>query len=129
FYRVSTLGGELVSGFAELPMWHGRIPSRPPYAALVDFYDDEFRGQPVRVAVLLQPVASPTGRGMAVIQVAETLELRRTLALQILQTTLARQALLALVVALIVGLVVQSAVRPVRRLSEQLQTRPEDDLR
>ena len=39
-----------------------------------------FRGQPVRVAVLLQPVASERGRGMAVIQVAETLELRRTLA-------------------------------------------------
>lgn len=129
FYRVSTLRGELVSGFAELPAWHGRIPARPPYAALVDFYDDEFRGQPVRVAVLLQPVASPTGRGMAVIQVAETLELRRTLALQILQATLARQALLALVVALIVGLVVQRAVQPVRQLSEQLQTRPEEDLR
>ncbi len=129
FYRVSTLSGELVSGFAELPAWHGRIPARPPYAALVDFYDDEFRGQPVRVAVLLQPVASPTGRGMAVIQVAETLELRRTLALQILQATLARQALLALVVALIVGLVVQRAVQPVRQLSEQLQTRPEEDLR
>ncbi|AVS84976.1 sensor histidine kinase [Paracidovorax avenae] len=129
FYRVSDLQGGLVSGFAELPFWHGRIPARPPYAALVDFYDDEFRGQPVRVAVLLQPVASPTGRGMAVIQVAETLELRRTLALQILQATLARQALLALVVALIVALVVQWAVRPVRQLSDQLQTRPEDDLR
>ncbi|WP_454706637.1 sensor histidine kinase N-terminal domain-containing protein, partial [Delftia acidovorans] len=57
FYRVSTLDGEMVSGFGELPMWHGVIPQRPPYAALVDFYDAQFRGRPVRMAVLLQPVA------------------------------------------------------------------------
>ncbi|RYF07104.1 MAG: sensor histidine kinase [Comamonadaceae bacterium] len=128
FYRVSNLHGELVSGFAELPIWRGSIPARPPYAALVDFYDDEFRGQPVRVAVLLQPVASATGRGMAVIQVAETLELRQALALQILWNTLARQALLVGVIALIVVAVVQRATRPVRQLSDHLQQRPENDL-
>ena len=43
-------------------------------------YYDHYLGQPVRVAVLLQPVAGAGGRGMATIQVAETLELRRTLA-------------------------------------------------
>lgn len=128
FYRVSTLDGELISGFDELPMWHGHIPQRPPYAALVDFYDDNFRDQPVRVAVLLQPVASASGRGMAVIQVAETLELRETLALQILRDTLIRQVLLVLVVALIVVVVVQRATRPVRQLSHDLSTRAQGDL-
>lgn len=128
FYRVSTLDGELISGFAELPVWHGKIPQRPPYAALVDFYDDEFRGHPVRVAVLLQPVASASGRGMAVIQVAETLELRESLALQILRDTLIRQALLVLVVALIVIIVVQRATRPIRQLSQDLQERAQGDL-
>ena len=29
FYRVSTLKGEMVSGFEDLPMWHGSIPARP----------------------------------------------------------------------------------------------------
>jgi hypothetical protein len=57
-----------------------QIPDKPPYAALVDFYDAPVSRPPVRVAVLLQPVASANGRGMAVIQVAETLELRQTLA-------------------------------------------------
>jgi two-component system sensor histidine kinase TctE len=37
FYRVSSLNGEMVSGFAELPFWRGKLPQRPPYAALVDF--------------------------------------------------------------------------------------------
>lgn len=128
FYRVSALDGKLISGFGELPMWVGKIPQRPPYAALVDFYDDEFRGQPVRVAVLLQPVSSANGRGMAVIQVAETLELRQSLALQILRDTLIRQALLVLVVALIVIIVVQRATKPIRQLSEDLQQRAQGDL-
>ncbi|WP_427911768.1 sensor histidine kinase [Ramlibacter sp. MMS24-I3-19] len=128
FYRVSNLHGELVSGFADLPVWHGSIPARPPYAALVQFYDDRFRGDDVRVAALLQPVATPRGRGMAVVQVAETLELRRGAARQILLDALWRQGLLVLVIALVVVVVVQRAIRPVRGLSEQLQARREGDL-
>jgi two-component system sensor histidine kinase TctE len=128
FYRVSSLSGALVSGFPELPFWQGRIPARPPYSALVDFYDDVFMGDDVRVAVLLQPVASAKGRAMAVIQVAETLELRKTLARKILFDTLWRQALLLAVIALVAVVVVQRATRPVRRLSAELQARPEGDL-
>lgn len=128
FYRVSNLHGELVSGFADLPVWRGQIPARPPYAALVQFYDDRFRGDDVRVAALLQPVATSRGRGMAVVQVAETLELRRGAARQILLDTLWRQALLVLVIALVVVVVVQRAIRPVRQLSDELQGRREGDL-
>jgi two-component system, OmpR family, sensor histidine kinase TctE len=128
FYRVSSLQGEMISGFAELPVWRGKIPVHPPYSALVDFYDDVFRGQKVRVAVLLQPVASATGRSMAVVQVAETLQLRETLAQKILFGTLWRQALLVAVIALVAVVVVQRATRPVRRLSAELQARPEGDL-
>ncbi|MGZ5269639.1 MAG: sensor histidine kinase [Ramlibacter sp.] len=128
FYRVSSLHGELVSGFGDLPFWRGEIPARPPYAALVDFYDDRFRGDDVRVAVLLQPVAGARGRGMAVVQVAETLELRRGVARQILLDTLWRQCLLVLVIALVVVAVVQRATRPVRQLSARLQARREGDL-
>ncbi len=128
FYRVSSLQGEMVSGYAELPFWHGKIPVKPTYSALVDFYDDTVHGEPVRVAVLLQPVATDDGRGMAVVQVAETLELRHTLARQILLDTLWRQAGLVAVIALLVVLVVQRATRPVRQLSYALQARPEGDL-
>ncbi|MEO7938436.1 MAG: sensor histidine kinase, partial [Burkholderiaceae bacterium] len=112
----------------DLPLWQGRLPDRGPYAALVDFYDDRVRGDAVRVAVLLQPVASRTGLGMATIQVAETLELRQTLARQILFDTLLRQSLLAAVIALVVVLVVQRATRPVRSLSGLLRAREEGDL-
>ncbi|HVZ43488.1 MAG TPA: sensor histidine kinase [Ramlibacter sp.] len=127
-YRVSDLQGHLVSGYGDLRFWQGTLPTHGPYAALVDFYDDRYADRTVRVAVLLQPVSSANGRAMAVIQVAETLELRRTLAQQILLGTLLRQALLVAVIAVVVVLVVQFVTRPVRHLSRELEARPEGDL-
>ena len=127
-YRISTTRGTLIDGFSDLPTWQGTLPERGPYAALVDFYDDVYRGDPVRVAVLLQPVAMARARVMAVVQVAETLELRRTLARQILIDTLWRQFALVTVIAGVVIVVVQRATQPVRLLSARLQARTEADL-
>jgi two-component system sensor histidine kinase TctE len=128
FFKVSGFQGEMVSGFEDLPTWRGRLPDRSVYAALVDFYDDEFRGDPVRVAVLLQPVAGLAGQGMATIQVAETLELRRTLARQMLVDTLWRQAALLGVIVVVVLGVVGRATRPVPALSAGIKSRDPDDL-
>lgn len=127
-YRISTTQGQLIDGFKDLAVWQGKLPDQGPYAALVDFYDDTYRGDAVRVAVLLQPVAMGKARAMAVVQVAETLELRQTLARQILMDTLLRQAALIAVIALVVLVVVQRATRPIRKLSDHLQARAENDL-
>ena len=128
FYKVSGFNGEMVSGFADLPHWHGKLPDKGPYAALVDFYDDVYQGQPVRVAVLLQPVAGASGLGVATIQVAETLELRQTLARQILIDTIWRQVALLALIAAVVVVVVQRATRPVRSLSARINARSANDL-
>ena len=129
FFRVSGFDGELVSGYEDLPNWRGPLPDQRIYAALVHFHDGAFRGEPVRVAVLLQPVSGHAGQGMATIQVAETLELRQALARQLLIDTLWRQAVLVGLIALVVVFVVDRATRPVRALSAQLEARPEGDLR
>lgn len=128
YYKVTGFDGETVSGFEALPAWHGRLPQKGPYAALVDFYDDSYQGAPVRVAVLLQPVAWASGQGMATIQVAETLELRQTLARSLLVDTLWRQAALVVLIGAVVVFVVQRATRPVRELSQTLSSRAEGDL-
>jgi two-component system sensor histidine kinase TctE len=128
FYKVSGFRGEMVSGFDDLPPPRPAGRERNVYAALVHFYDDSFRSEPVRMAVLLQPVAGALGQGMATIQVAETLELRRTLARTLLAQTLAQQALLVLGIALVVVLVVQRATRPVRELGARIQAREPADL-
>ena len=128
YYRVNGFAGEMVSGFEDLPAVRAILPEQQIYAALVHFYDDSYSGVPVRMAVLLQPVAGAAGSGMATIQVAETLELRETLARQILVDTLWRQAGLVAMIVLVVVLVVQRATRPVRDLSRSLRSRSENDL-
>jgi len=127
-YRVSLSDGTWVDGAQDLAPWQGSIPQQGPYAALVDFYDSQWRGDAVRVAILLQPVASPGSTTMATIQVAETLELRRALAQRILWDTLQRQAILILVIAGIALLVVFRVTRPIQRLSTALDARAPEDL-
>jgi two-component system sensor histidine kinase TctE len=127
-YRISDAQGQWIDGAKDLPQWTGTLPSQGPYAALVDFYDGTFRGDPVRVAVLLHPLAHGSNHAMATVQVAETLELRRALARQILRDTLLRQFLLITVITAVVLLVVHRVTRPVRRLSNALRQREEGDL-
>ncbi len=128
YYQVRGFGGEMVTGYPDLPAPRPAGDGRNVYAALVHFYDELYRGEPVRMAVLLQPVSGTAGQGMATIQVAETLELREQLARELLLHTLWQQALLqALIAAVVIG-VVQRATRPVRELSERLRERPETDL-
>jgi two-component system sensor histidine kinase TctE len=127
-YRISDAQGQWIDGAKDLPQWTGTLPNQGPYAALVDFYDGTFRGDPVRMAVLLHPLARGSDHAMATVQVAETLELRRALARQILRDTLLRQLLLITVITAVVLVVVQRVTRPVRRLSDALHQREEGDL-
>ncbi len=128
YFRVLDAEGRMVSGFEDLPLPPAQLPPQQVYAALVHFYDAEHRGEPVRMAVLLQPVAGVEGQTMATVQVAETLELRRTLARQLLVDTLWRQAALVGLIAVVVWFVVQRVTRPVRALSRHIVERPAGDL-
>ena len=128
YFRVSGFDREMVSGYEDLPpprAWEG---GSGPYAALVNFYDDVYRGEPVRMAVLLQPVAGLAGQGMATVQVAETLELRHALARKVLLDMAWKQGVLIALIAAVVVWVVQRGTQPLRELSRQWQSRPEDDL-
>ncbi len=128
FYKVSGFDAELVAGYSALPPPRPDRGERNVYAALVRFYDDRYLDEPVRMAVLQQPVSGQAGRGMATIQGAETLELRHTLARQLLLETLWLQLAMVLLIALVVVLAVQLATRPVSALSKRLRARPENDL-
>jgi two-component system sensor histidine kinase TctE len=127
-YRVSQTDGSWIDGAQDLHPYLGSIPDQGPYAALIHFYDDVWRGDAVRVAILLQPVSTPEGKGMAHVQVAETLELRHSLAGQILRDTLQRQAALILVITIIALVVVVRVTGPIRAVSKKMDTRAPDDL-
>lgn len=128
YYKVSGFDGEVIAGFDDLPP--PRDDAREPhvYAALVQFYNDSYRGEAVRMAVLRQPVTGVLGQGMAVVQVAETLEVRRTLTHGLLIDTAWRQALLLAVIAVVVFVAVQVLTRPLREMSVTLRRRNPNDL-
>jgi two-component system sensor histidine kinase TctE len=128
YYRISGLKGEFLSGYEDLPAYTRTPPIQSSYAALVDFYDTEYRGDKVRMAALYQPVAGDELRGVALIQVAETQELRQRLARSVLLDTLGREALLIAVVVIVAWVVVTRALRPVNDLRRAVLARGERDL-
>ena len=49
YFKVTGFDGEMVSGFDDLPPPRPAVPAPTVYAALVHFYDDTMRGEPVRM--------------------------------------------------------------------------------
>lgn len=128
FYRVGGLDGGFVSGYDDLPPLPAGVPRTEDYFALARFYDDHYRGEPVRVVALYQPVFDERTRGMALVQVAETLVSREALTRKLMVDTVTRQLLLVALAALVIVVVVRVALRPLGRLRAGLDARPADDL-
>jgi two-component system sensor histidine kinase TctE len=128
YYRVGGLHGETVSGYDDLPPVPKDTPRSELYPALVRFYHADYNGEPVRIAALLQPVYDDSMRGIALIQVGETLDARRALSRRILVNTLWRQALLVLAVATLVWFAVRLVLQPLMHLKQVVETRAIADL-
>jgi two-component system sensor histidine kinase TctE len=94
----------------------------------VRFYHADYNGEQVRIAALLQPVYDDSMRGIALIQVGETLDARRALSRRILFNTLLRQAMLVLAVATLVWFAVRLVLRPLMQLKTVVETRALSDL-
>ncbi|SFM05002.1 sensor histidine kinase [Rugamonas rubra] len=128
YYKVTGIRGETVSGYADLPPVPANVPRSQAYPALVRFYHASYHGQAIRIAALLQPVYDDSMRGIALIQVAETLDARRGLSNQILFDTLLWQAGLLVALALLVWFAVRLVLRPLMRLKLAVETRSLSDL-
>ena len=128
YYKVTGIHGEFVSGYEDLPPVPAGIKRSEIYPALVRFYHATYRDTPVRVAALLQPVYDDTMRGIALIQVGESLEARHVLSRKILLDTLWRQAALVLAVAILSWFAVRFVLRPLTLLTEDVASRSSSDL-
>jgi two-component system sensor histidine kinase TctE len=118
YYRVTGVQGEFVSGYEDLP----DLPRSAAFRCVSragPFFHAEYQGQPVRVAALHQPVYDDQMRGIALVEVAETLDARRGLSRKILIDTLMRQALLVLAVAGLVWLALHFVLQPLLELSQR----------
>lgn len=128
FHRIAGPDGQLLAGFADLPPVPPGLALSPAYPALVHLYDATYQGQPVRVAALHQPVSEPGGSGLALVQVAETLEARTLVTRRLLVNTVVRQLLL---LALATGLIlwaVRRGLAPLDGLRRDAEARSVDDL-
>ncbi|MBE3023131.1 sensor histidine kinase [Janthinobacterium sp. BJB1] len=128
YYKVTGINGELVSGYGDLPPVPKNVPRSQNYPALVRFYHADYHGKPIRIAALLQPVYDDSMRGIALIQVAETLDARRGLSNQILFDTLSWQAAMILVMGALVWFAVRLVLQPLMRLKTEVETRTLSDL-
>lgn len=127
-YRVSDFNGNLLAGDTNLKRW-----DQPMVGGVLISQHDTFvqlnqQRQPVRMVVLRQPIEGSEGRGVAMIQVAETLELRNKIARDLLVSTLLRLFFMLLVIAMVIFSVVNKAVAPLRALKREISQRDENSL-
>ena len=125
YYQIREEGGRVVTGYPDLPDAR-KVPAEP-YS--VQFYDDEFRGRPLRIAMLRLPVHDvPSAQTRVVlVRVGETIEARQALAREILTGSLQQECLLVVLALGIVWLGVARGLRPLNRLSAKVAARAEDD--
>lgn len=128
YYKVTGINGDFVSGYEDLPPLPKNVARSDAYPALVYFYHATYLGEPVRIAALYQPVYDDTMRGIALIQVGESHEARRDLSRQILFDTLLHQATLVLAAAALAWIAVRFVLRPLMRLTADVEARAPTDL-
>lgn len=128
YYKVTGTRGEFVSGYEDLPALPPDVPRSEIYPALVRFYHASYHNQAVRIAALYQPVYDDSMRGIALIQVGETMDARSDLTRKILFSTLWRQGLLVTVAALLVWFAVRFVLRPLMQLKAAVEARATTDL-
>jgi two-component system sensor histidine kinase TctE len=128
YYKVTGIKGETVSGYDDLPAVPANVPRSENYPALVRFYHASYNGQPIRIAALLQPVYDDNMRGIALIQVGETLDARKGLTRKILYDTIAWQASVVLLAGLLVWFAVKLVLRPLMQLKREVESRDVSDL-
>ncbi len=128
YYKVTGIKGETVSGYDDLPAVPGNVPRSENYPALVRFYHANYNGQPIRIAALLQPVYDDNMRGIALIQVGETLDARKGLTRKILFDTIVWQASVVLLAGLLVWFAVKLVLRPLMQLKQEVESRDVSDL-
>ncbi len=128
YYKITGIAGEFISGYGDLPPVPAGTPRSDAYPALVHFYDETYDGHALRVAALHQPIYDGTVRGMALIQVGETLDARNLLTRDILTDSLWRLTLLVVVQALLALFALRLALGPLVRLRQEVERREPTEL-
>lgn len=126
YYLVTGPEHEYITGEPDLP--------RPPQETgeelpdRVRYYDEEYRGRVIRAVALRVPILPGSGRGAAVIHVAERMTVREEFARQIILRMLLPLGLLILLAGLAVWYAVGRGLAPLTALRAEIQNRSHRDL-
>lgn len=129
YYQVLGVWGEYVAGERELPP--------PPYnekpiAGKVSTRAEEYLGRDIRVASLWinaqKTEERKSGDKMVLIQVAETLEKRSTLATEIIAGVMLPQLLMFPLVVLLIWLALIRGTEPIKELEHRIRQRKTEDV-
>jgi two-component system sensor histidine kinase TctE len=125
YFRIARFEGaaetSLMAGNADLPR-----PGEAVLPLMSLVYDADYRGEPLRLVAIRQPVPG-SDTATALVTVGETLGARDHMARVLWVRSLLQQALLGLIVAICVWFGLQRGLRPLLRLREEvLERRPEE---
>jgi two-component system, OmpR family, sensor histidine kinase TctE len=129
YYQVLGVWGEYVAGERELP--HPPYDEKPSLGQVI-IRADEYQGRDIRVASLwvnLQKRADQKpGDKPVLIQVAETLEKRSTLATEIIKGVMLPQLLMLPLVVLLIWIALIRGTEPIKELEQRIRQRKSNDV-
>ena len=124
YFQVLGRRGELLAGESEL-----LVPAEGPAAGtVVRFRDDQVGDEPVRVAWLWLSERRTGDDSEALVQVAETLGKRSTLATEIIKGVILPQFVILPLAVVLVWFALSRGIRPLARLQLRIRKRESTDL-
>ena len=124
YYQVLGARGEFLSGEADLPL---PPAENKPVNGEVRLREDVMRGEDVRVAYTWVDIDVP-GAHPLLVQVAETLEKRKTLATEIVKGVMVPQFVTLPLAVLLVWLALVRGIKPLAQLEKRIRARKPDDM-
>jgi two-component system sensor histidine kinase TctE len=125
YYQVRHSNGELLGGDRDLPP--PPLQESPPIDGEVRLREDVMLGQEVRVAYTWTTIDTPKPQ-LLLVQVAETLEKRKTLATEIVKGVMVPQFVTLPLAVLLVWLALVRGIRPLAQLERRIRARKADDM-
>ena len=128
YYQVMGTRGEFLSGQADLP---APPDEEKPYDGEVRLREDVVQGGDVRVAytwIRVDVKDSVPPPQPVLVQVAETLEKRKTLAREIVKGTMVPQFVTLPLAVLLVWLALVRGIKPLAQLEKRIRARKPDDM-
>jgi two-component system sensor histidine kinase TctE len=118
FYRATSEGDVLLTGYYDLP-----LPPRRPRSEEAAYFDAELRDRPIHVVAYSQPLFMASHSGSVLVEVGQTLEGRDAMAREIWYAAVRRHLLLVVLVAVLLGLGLRRAMRPILSLRDRMLAR------